>query len=139
VRRRGRDSRRVTRSSRTSPRALSLSEDAARTRGAPLATRSDPSRTPRDAVEAIRDAVRKSREITGRHEGGKTESESFPSLFRAFPSSCERALLAFSGCKLTDGRARGQRKSASRAPSTSREASRACREALAPDCPAAAQ
>jgi hypothetical protein len=58
VRRRGGDSRRFTRSSRTSPRAGTISKAAVRTRGAALATESDASHEARDAVDGIRDARR---------------------------------------------------------------------------------
>jgi hypothetical protein len=56
VRRRGRDSRRVTRSSRSSPLARAISEAAMQARGAALPTQGDASRAPWNAVDETRDA-----------------------------------------------------------------------------------
>jgi len=58
VRTRGRDSRRVARSSRSSPPARAISEAAVQTRGAALPTQGDASRASRNAVDTIRDAQR---------------------------------------------------------------------------------
>ncbi len=68
VRRRGRNSRRVTRLSRSSARARSISEVAARTRGAAVTTQSEASRSPPDVVDGIRDAQRGENDAHGEAE-----------------------------------------------------------------------